>query len=53
MPWRPCWVPSVESGLLDAIAGTLEACHILLPLMAEINRYNQELLADSVADLAS
>ena len=36
------WIPSVESGLLDAIAGTLQACHIQLPLMAEISRYNQE-----------
>ena len=34
------WVPSVESRLLDAIAGTLEACHILFPLTAEISRYN-------------
>lgn len=39
------WVPSVESGLLDAIAGTLQACHIQLPLVAEISRYNQELLS--------
>ncbi|MGB9109216.1 MAG: helix-turn-helix transcriptional regulator [Telluria sp.] len=47
------WVPSVESGLLDAIAGTLEACHILFPLMAEISRYNQELLFSSQLPLAS
>jgi hypothetical protein len=47
------WVPSVESGLLDAIAGTLEACHIQLPLMAEISRYNQEVLFSSSAHRAS
>lgn len=41
------WIPSVESGLLDAIAGTLQACHIQLPLMAEISRYNQEVLFNS------
>ena len=42
------WVPSVESGLLDAIAGTLQACHIEMPLMAEISRYNQEVLFSSL-----
>jgi len=47
------WVPSVESGLLDSIAGTLQACHIELPLMAEISRYNQELLFNSLSPLAS
>ena len=47
------WVPSVESGLLDSIAGTLQACHIQLPLMAEISRYNQELLFNSLSPLAS
>ena len=47
------WVPTVESGLLDNIAGTLEACHIQLPLMAEISRYNQELLFNSLSPLAS
>ena len=47
------WVPSVESKLLGAIAGTLEACHILFPLMAEISRYNQELLFSSQLPLAS
>ena len=41
------WVPSVESGLLDSIAGTLQACHIQLPLMAEISRWNQEVLFSS------
>ena len=40
------WVPSVESGLLDSIAGTLQAYHIQLPLIAEISRYNQELLSN-------
>ena len=47
------WVPSVESGLLDSIAATLEACHIQLPLTAEISRYNQEVLFNSPAQLAS
>jgi len=47
------WVPTVESGLLDSIAGTLETCHIQLPLMAEISRYNQELLFNSLSPLAS
>ena len=47
------WVPTVESGLLDSIAGTLEACHIQLPLTAEISRYNQELLFNSLSPLAS
>jgi len=47
------WVPTVESGLLDSIAGALEACHIQLPLMAEISRYNQELLFNSLSPLAS
>jgi len=39
------WVPSMESGLLGAIAGTLQTCHIQLPLVAEISRYNQEVLS--------
>jgi hypothetical protein len=47
------WVPSVESGLLDSIAGTLQACHIQLPLIAEISRYNQEVLFNSLSPLAS
>ena len=47
------WVPTVESGLLDSIASTLEACHIQLPLMAEISRYNQELLFNSLEHRAS
>ena len=47
------WVPTVESGLLDSIAGTLQSCHIAVPLIAEISRYNQELLFNSVAQLAS
>ena len=47
------WVPSVESGLLDSIAGTLQACHIQLPLMAEISRWNQEVLFSSLTPLAS
>jgi hypothetical protein len=47
------WVPTVESGLLDSIAGTLQACHIQLPLIAEISRYNQELLFNSLSPLAS
>jgi len=47
------WVPTIESGLLDAIAGTLQSCHIAVPLIAEISRYNQELLFASRAPLAS
>jgi helix-turn-helix protein len=43
------WVPSVESGLLDSIAGALQTCHIQLPLMAEISRYNQEVLFNSLS----
>ena len=46
------WVPSVESGLLDSICGTLQSCHIQLPLIAEISRYNQELLCSSLAHRA-
>ena len=46
------WVPTVESGLLGSIAGTLQASHIELPLIAEISRYNQEILLDSQAPLA-
>jgi len=46
------WVPSVASGLLDAIAGTLQSCHIAVPLIAEISRYNQELLFSSQLPLA-
>jgi len=47
------WVPTVESGLLDSIAGTLQSCHIAVPLIAEISRYNQELLFSSQLPLAS
>jgi hypothetical protein len=47
------WVPSTESGLLDSIAGTLQACHIQLPLIAEISRWNQEMLFNTVPPLAS
>ena len=47
------WVPTVESGLLDSICGTLQSCHIQLPLIAEISRYNQELLVNSLAHRAS
>jgi hypothetical protein len=46
------WIPSVESGLLDSIAGTLQACHIQLPLIAEISRYNQEVLFNSLSPRA-
>jgi len=46
------WIPSVESGLLDAIAGTLQYCHFAVPVLAEISRYNQELLCASQAPLA-
>ena len=37
------WVPSQESGLLDAIAGTLESGSRTVLFIAEISRYNQEL----------
>jgi hypothetical protein len=46
------WVPGVESGLLDSIAGTLQASHIQLPLIAEISRYNQEVLFNSLSPRA-
>jgi hypothetical protein len=46
------WVPTVESGLLDSIAGTLQVSHLELPLVAEISRYSQELLFESQAPLA-
>jgi transcriptional regulator with XRE-family HTH domain len=47
------WVPTVESGLLESIAGTLQVSHLELPLVAEISRYNQELLFANQALLAS
>jgi hypothetical protein len=47
------WIPRVESGLLDSIAGTLQFCHIQLPLIAEISRYNQEVLFSTLSPLAS
>ena len=47
------WVPSVESGLLDAIADTLQSCHIQLPFIAEISRWNQEVLFNKLPLQAS
>jgi len=47
------WVPSVESGLVDAIAGTLESGHIQTAFVAEISRYHQELLFNSLPLQAS
>ena len=37
------WVPDDESGLLRAIAGTLESGYLNLSFIAEVSRYNQEL----------
>lgn len=45
--WRTLengWVPSSDSGLLHAIAGALQSCHIQFSFIAEISRHNQELL---------
>jgi len=47
------WVPSQDSGLVDAIAGTLESGHIQISFIAEISRYNQELLFNSLPLRAS
>jgi len=47
------WVPSVESGLVDAIAGTLETGHIQTAFIAEVSRYNLEVLFNSLPPLAS
>ena len=41
------------SGMETSDWYALEACHIQLPLMAEISRYNQELLFNSLSPLAS
>jgi hypothetical protein len=40
------WVPDNESGLLSAIAGTLESGYPNLLFIAEVSRYNQELLSN-------
>ena len=47
------WIPSIESGMLAAIAGTLQSCHIAVPLLAEISRWNQEVLLNIQPPLAS
>ena len=47
------WVPSQDSGLVEAIAGTLESGYIQTSLIAEISRYNQKLLFNSLPSLAS
>ena len=40
------WIPDNESGLLRAIAGTLESGYLNLWFIAEVSRYNQELLSN-------
>jgi hypothetical protein len=40
------WIPDNESGLLSAIAGTLESGYPNLLFIAEVSRYNQELLSN-------
>jgi hypothetical protein len=40
------WVPDDESRLLSAIAGTLESGYLNVSFIAEISRYNQELLSN-------
>jgi hypothetical protein len=47
------WVPSQDSGLVDAIAGTLECGHIQTSFIAEISRYNQEVLFNTLPLRAS
>ncbi len=47
------WVPSQESGLVDAIAGTLESGHMQTSFIAEVSRYNQEVLFSNLPPLAS
>jgi hypothetical protein len=41
------WVPSRESKLLRSIAGSLEASYSRVSFVAEISRFNQELLFSS------
>ena len=40
------WIPDDESQLLRAIAGTLESGYLNLLFIAEVSRYNQELLSN-------
>jgi len=40
------WIPDDESRLLRAIAGTLESGYLNLLFIAEVSRYNQELLSN-------
>ena len=40
------WIPDDESRLLRAIAGTLESGYPNLLFIAEVSRYNQELLSN-------
>ena len=47
------WVSSQDSGLVEAIAGTLKSGYIQTSLIAEISRYNQELPFNSLPPLAS
>ena len=47
------WVPSQDSGLVAAIAGTIECGYIQTSFIAEISRYNQELLFNNLPLRAS
>ena len=40
------WVPDDESKLLWSIAGTLESSYLNVFFIAEVSRYNQELLSN-------
>jgi hypothetical protein len=40
------WIPDNESRLLSAIAGTLESSYLNVFFIAEVSRYNQELLSN-------
>ena len=47
------WVPEGESKLLQAVARTLEIGYSQLSFIAELNRYNQELLLSGLLPGAS
>jgi hypothetical protein len=47
------WVPSRESKVLRSIAGALEACYGRVSIVAELSRFNQELLFSSPPSQAS
>ena len=40
------WIPDDESKLLWSIAGALESGYLNLLFIAEVSRYNQELLSN-------